>query len=223
MECIFRDFGIIPQNYTCYRCLPLEKLFLSTGCDYKEAVSCSKRIRRADSVLALEDEFRDEAIYRKIISKAWSILYLLGLPGELRKAVRKLNLEVTQLERTGADINTYLTSLSHLGGLLFEAASSSKKNQEKLYSIGVIITEAILVKDMIKDLGSDIKSNKFNPLKGHNSVYISNMLKQTETKFNKLAEPLLNIKNIKQRSPEKRDFWEDFLYTFIPHVKRRLF
>ena len=223
MDCIFRDSGIIPQNYACYHCIPLEKLFLSAGCDYEEAVSCSKRIRRADSVIALEDEFRDEAIYRKIISKAWSILYLAGLPSELRKALRKLNSEVTRLERAGADLNTYLTSLSQLGGLLFGAAGSSKKNQEKLNSIGAIITETMLVKDMVKDLNSDIKTSKFNPIKGYNSVRVANLLKQTETKFNKLAEPLLNIKNIKQTPPKKRDFWEDFLYIFIPNIKRRFF
>ncbi|MCW3984588.1 MAG: hypothetical protein NWE96_11470 [Candidatus Bathyarchaeota archaeon] len=126
------------------------------------------------------------------------------------------------MENSGADLSTYVHRLSMLGGSLFETKSGLEQTQQKVNSISSLLIETTLLQDIILDLDSDIKNRKYNPLKGYTSVQIAKVSEQLETKFNKLTEPLINIKNTTQVPPKKRNFWEDFLNISLPKMKRLL-
>ena len=192
MDCIFKAYGVIPPNHFCRSCKPLNMLLGSIGYTEKESQAASKRILRAFQIIRFEDSCRDESKFR-FFSKTISLLFRVTLPKPLRATLRKSNKQIKNLEDSNPSASKYIDQISKIGGVIFEAASTSTHNRNQLKEMGKIITRAMLVHDMKKDLKKDVERSKFNAFIGFSQEKINSLVKQNTGGFVKLVNPIPRV------------------------------
>jgi hypothetical protein len=201
MDCIFKMNGYVPRNHVCAICEPLENLLLKSGCSGKNARDCSKTILRAFSLIKLEDTFRDESLPRKFIAKAMSVHCLIRLPRTVRNKTRETNVTVQRLESQNTDPSKYVLYIAKAGASIFDSAAKPDMSKDYLRVLGATLTGAILLQDMTKDLPSDVKTGRFNPLKSVETNFANALAKKYSEAFKNLADPVLATNNMPQDNP----------------------
>jgi hypothetical protein len=189
LDCIFKTCGLIPRNHSCRSCLPLNALLSSIGYSKKESQAISKRIIRSFQIVKFEDVSRDESKFG-FISKTMTFLLSVTLPKQMRRVLKRSNDQIRVLEDSDPSAINYINQISRIGGELFESASMSKSFNDQLKEIGVIITKALVVNDMKKDLRIDKRTENFNAFTKCNQEEVNFLFRCNIAPFNKLIESL---------------------------------
>jgi hypothetical protein len=136
-----------------------------------------------------------------------------------------LNLTVRQLENSCVSPANYIETLSSLSGSLFEEVGSlfkeagSNEVNKRLNSIGAILSGAILLQDMTKDLSIDTRTHKFNPLRNYNSDETKALARRYTSEFKKLADPILvNISTTLKKEETSSSSLSLLLYSVISKI-----
>ena len=188
MDCIFKIHGIVPNNHICRGCEPLKLILRSVGCSDKESIESSRTILRAFQIIKLEDIFRDEVILKKLVAKASSIPIMSTLPKKMKKQLKTVNRKIIQLENSEIKAIKYVKEISKLGGSIFKSVAGSADQKRKLDEIGSVLTGALIVCDMNKDISNDFKNNKFNPFNKCSKETARSLTKQYLTKFTNFTQ-----------------------------------
>jgi hypothetical protein len=190
LDCIFKIHGIVPKKHICRSCEPLKAIFKSVGINRKMANLFSKKILRAFKLIKLEDTFRDELLHKKIIAKIISVPLFFSLPKKIKNQLKTVNKKINLLENSKISASRYVKEVSKLGGSIFKSVTGLSYHEKDLEKIGSILTAALIVNDMNKDLKNDIKERKFNPFKKCGKQIARKITQLYRSKFNNFTKSL---------------------------------
>ncbi|MFQ6011611.1 MAG: DUF5685 family protein [Nitrososphaerales archaeon] len=114
----------------------------------------------------MDDVLRDEkSRIRRLNASIVRKTCAMRLPTDMELLVRQSSKELEKIEGEGVGLDEYVEHLSTIGGKIVSHEAKKEDERKYLWGLGSSIVATLTLRDMMRDLKSDVKNGAFNPLK----------------------------------------------------------
>ncbi len=209
MNCVFKSYGYVPPNHLCIGCTPLRRILSTVGYSEAQAKEGSRTILNAFNMINYADTMRDEGVLARAKARLLILFSSRTLPVELKRVLVRVNKETARLEENDADAETYIESVSGLGGDIFESLGGTCIQRKMLRDIGMRMAGAVLVDDMVRDFDRDKINGAYNPLNNEEAEGRARIRETYVTRFRETVDPILGCGDYRGKGSLTREWIED--------------
>jgi len=199
----------------CIGCTPLRNILSTVGYSKAQAAKGSRTILNAFNIINYADILRDEGTLAKAKARLLMLFSSRALPVEIKQILKNVNTETSHLEEEDTAAESYIESISGLGGDIFESIGGTDIQRKMLRDIGTKMVGAIIVDDMVRDFDRDMVNGAYNPLIHESAEDRTRIQEHCTTRFRKLVDPVLGERDYGSKGSLTRRTLEEMFFDSI--------